>query len=421
MIYIHVKISKNEDLMMRPGIFLTFLSVFITVLDLQGADNSQWRGPNRNGIYPEKNLLKAWPPAGPKLLWSVTGLGVGHSSAAVAAGRVYVTGMVQDTGYLFAFDMNGKLLWKKPYGKEWDEGHPGARTTPTVYDGQIYLMSGYGRVVCFDATKGNELWSLDLVKSYGARNLRWGMTESLLVDGDRVFCTPGGKDATIVALDRLTGKTIWQSSNGQKSAYCSPTLVQHGNTRLLLTMTAESIVALNPTNGKIVWQYPHITRYDINPNTPIYHDGFIYCTSGYGTGSVKLKLSADGKSVKEIWRNKILDSQMGAAVLVNGYIYGSGHSNKGWHCLDWETGEIKFSSNDLGRKGNIIYADGLMYCYGEKGDIGLVKPDPKFFNILSSFVITMGTAEHWAHLVVADGRLYVRHGDVLMVYSISAS
>lgn len=399
---------------------LILIVLLLNVSFLYSAESSHWRGPNRNGIYPEKNLLKKWPENGPKLLWSVEDLGKGYSSAAVTKNKVYITEMVDGIGYLRAYTLTGKFLWKKSYGKDWEKSYDGTRTTPTVLDGRIYLMSAFGNVFCFEATKGVKLWSVDLQKTFGARNITWGMTESLLIDGNKVICTPGGSKVTMAALDRFTGKTIWTcKANGEKSAYCSPLLINHGKLRILVTMIEKSIIGVNADTGEYLWSHRHVTEYDIHANTPIYKDGFIYCTSGYGTGGVKLKLSADGKSVQEMWRNKSLDSQIGAAILVDGYIYGSGHSTNGWQCLDWNTGEVKYKSRELGGKGNIIYADGMLYCYSERGFVALVKPNPDVFEVVSSFKIKKGSNPHWAHLVISDGRLYVHHGNVLLVYSIS--
>ena len=401
--------------------FIIIFSILILANSvIQAAENSQWRGPNRDGIYPEKNLLNKWPESGPKLLWTAEGLGIGFSSVAIAGGQVYITGMIDNIGYLFAYNTNGKLQWKVAYGDEWHEGHPGARTTPMIFDGRLYIMSGYANVLCFNPKNGKKMWDVNLAKKFGARNLKWGMAESLMIDGDRLICTPGGADAVVVALDRKSGKTVWKSeANGEKSAYCSPTIIKHGNVRLLVTMTGKSVIALNPENGKLLWTSPHITKYDINPNTPIYKDGSLYCVSGYGTGGERLVLSKDGKRVTEKWRDETLDSQMGAAILIDGYIYGSGHRNKGWHCLNWESGEVEFSSRELGGKGNVIYADGMLYCYDESGKVGLVKPNHKAFTVVSSFDVPLGEKQHWAHPVIDDGRLYVRHGSALMVYSIA--
>jgi outer membrane protein assembly factor BamB len=389
------------------------------VLLSAGKIDSQWRGPNRDGVYPNETLLKKWPANGPMLLWSFNGLGEGYSSAAVTEDRVYMTGMIAGKGYLFAFDMKGKLLWKSHYGPEWDDGHPGARTTPTVVGNRIYLMSAEGICVCFD-TNGKKKWHVLLVEDFKARNLKWGLTESLLVDGDRVFCTPGGSGVMMVVLNRHTGKVIRKiKGNGEKSAYCSPCIVKHGNLRLLLTMTGESLVGLNADTGDYLWKTPHTTRHDINPNTPLYHKGYIYTVSGYGSGGQLFKLSPDGKKINLVWKQKKLDSQMGAAMLVDGYIYGSGHRNRGWHCLDWKTGNVRFTAKEVGNKGNIIFSNGLLYCYGENGEVALIKPNPGKFEVISSFEIEVGSGPHWSHPVIKNGRLYIRHGEVIMVYDIA--
>ncbi len=380
---------------------------------------SQWRGPHRDGIYPNETLLKLWSEDGPPLEWTAEGLGEGYSSPAVTGDRIYVTGMIKGEGFLFAFHKEGKALWTASYGREWNGSHPGARTTPTVVGSRIYLMSAVGLVVCFDGD-GKTVWSKDLIKEFGAKNLQWGMTESLLIEGERVFCTPGGSNAMVVALDRNSGKTIWQTKgNGETSGYCSPCLVQHGARTLLITMTAKAVVGLDAETGEYLWQQRHVTDYDVNANTPLVQDGWVFTVSGYGTGAQMFQLSADGSKTQRIWSQSKLDSQMGAAVLVDGYLYGSGHNNRGWHCLDWKTGSVQYTKRAIGNKGNIVFADGLMYCYSESGDVALVKPDPQEFAVISSFRLKEGSGPHWAHPVIKGGRLYVRHGEVLRVYNIS--
>jgi outer membrane protein assembly factor BamB len=399
-------------------VFLILLGFCLTELD--AIILSQFRGENRDGVYTSEKLLKQWPASGPKLIWSAEGFGIGFSSVAATSEHIYLTGMIDGEGFLFALDMDGKLIWKSNYGPEWESGRPGARTTPTVVDDKIYLMSAEGQVVCLNSQDGKQIWSVDLIESFGARNLRWGMAESLLIDGDRLFCTPGGTNVFMAILNRNTGETIQKiKTNGELSGYCSPTLIKHGEKRLILTMSGRSVVGLDAESGQYLCQHSHITQYDINPNTPLYHDGFIYTVSGYGTGGQLFKLSPAGNKLEQIWANETLDSQMGATMLVDGYIYGSGQDNKGWHCIDWKTGKVQYTSRDLGSKGNIIFADELLYCYSEKGDVGLVKPNPNKFEIISSFKIRQGSGEHWAHPVVHQGRLFVRHGDTLLAYDIA--
>jgi len=393
--------------------------LLLVTYSAQSAVQSQWRGPLRNGHYNEAGLLQSWPAQGPKLLWKAVDVGKGFSSAAVANDVVYLAGAVDDQGQVSAFTMAGKLLWKTIYGPEWSDSYPGSRSTPVVVDNRLYLETALGVVHCLDAVTGKILWSVDLVKTFSAEVLEWGLVENLLIDGPRLICTPGGNKTCVVALDRMTGKTIWTSgAMNEKAGYCSPTLAQHGKRRLIITMTSKHIIGVDADTGKLLWNHPHVTSWDVHPNIPLYADGCVYAVSGYGTGGVKLELAADGASVKEIWRDKTLDSQIGAALLINGFIYGSGQNKNKWHCLDWQSGQIKYSSNLLAR-GTAIYADGMMYCYTERGELALVKPDPLAFNVVSSIRITEGSDQHWAHLVIAGKRLYLRHGDVLLVYDIA--
>lgn len=404
---------------MKIRFMVIFLIIGLQSSGLRSQTASQWRGPNRDGIYNEINLMKKWPEKGPDLLWKVSTIEGGFSSPAVTSDAVYVNGMKDGRGYLSAFDLRGNQIWKKDYGPEWNGEHAGARSTPTIVGDNIYLESGEGQVYCLNRKNGSIIWNVDLVQTFGARNLRWGMTESLLIDGNRLFCTPGGSEITMAVLDRKTGKTIKTiKGNGENSAYCSPVIVKHGNRQLLLTMTQKSVIGIDAQSLEFLWSYPHKTSWDVNPNTPLYNNGQVYTVSGYGTGGQLFNLSADGKSMKRVWADETLDSQMGAAILMNGLLYGSGQKNKGWHCIEWATGKVRYTARELGNKGNIIYADGLLYLYSEKGDMGLVKPNPDRFDLISSFEINEGSGPFWAHPVIKNGRLYVRHGEVLMVFNI---
>jgi len=388
---------------------LLYILILGLVSTLPAQILSQWRGINRDGIYLNEKLLKTWPVEGPALLWSVSNIGAGFSSPAVTPEGVYVTGMKNGKGYIFAFNHSGKLLWKKEYGAEWTKSQPGS-----------YVCSVPGMVVCLNAGNGTIIWKVDLVDNFGARHPIWGITESLLIDGDRLFCTPGGKNVLMAVLDRHTGKTIQTiNGNGEISAYCSPVLIKHGNRRLILTMTKNSVVGIDAQSDKFLWHYPHQTRGYVNPNTPLYYKGQVYTVSGEGKGGQLFNLAPDGKSMKRIWADKTLDSFIGAAVLIDGFIYGSGHRNRGWHCIEWATGKVNYTAKELGNRGNIISADSLLYLYSVKGDVGLVEPNPEKFDVISTFKIQKGSGPHWAHLVIGEGRLYVRHGNVLMVYDIS--
>jgi len=382
-------------------------------------DISQWRGPDRNGIYPETGLMKSWPETGPALLWHYDELGDGHSSAAVTNDRIYTCGEVNGIGYLYSFDLNGKLLWKMPYGEEWTESWPGVRSTPLVCDGKIYMMSGFGKLICRKAESGDFIWTIDILKDFKAPNIKWGVTENLLIDGNKLFCTPGGPEASVVALDRKTGKLLWKcAAKGESSAYCSPAIFTHNKRRILVTHTASSIIGIDTETGKFLWSVDQPNTYSVHANTPEYIDGSIYGVSGYGKGGVLLKLSGDGSSVTETWRSPSISNRMGGFVVLNGKIYGSDDAGKAWYCTDWKTGTDMFSEKVTG-KGNIISADGMLYLYGDNGEIVLAKPSPTGFGKVSSFKVPFGSAQHWAHLVIKNGRLYVRHGNSLMVYNIA--
>ena len=396
------------------SIILIFIAANYTIAEVL----SEWRGANRDGIYAGEDLLKEWPTNGPPKIWSADGLGIGFSSPAVTKDAVYVTALIDGSGWLFAFDHNGRQIWKVSYGLEWDKGHKGARTTPTVVDDKIYLISGMMEVICLD-TSSNVLWKVNMENEFGARNLHWGMAESPLIDGDKIFCTPGGSKAMMAALNRYNGKIIWQTKgNGQLSAYCSPVIVNHNGKRLLITMTEKSVVALDPESGTMLWQKSHVTQYDINPNTVLYKDGFLYTFSGYGTGGQMFEISENGQNAKKVWANNEPDNQMAGAVLIDGHIYSSGHKKRGWACVDWTSGDVLWKSRDYGGKGPIIFSDGLLYMYSERGDVVLARPNPQKFDPISAFKMNDGSGEHWAHPVIKDGRLYIRHGDVMNVYDI---
>ena len=400
-------------------VFFAAALVFVACGVATGSDWPQWRGPSRDGKSDETGLLKQWPAGGPKLLWSVKGLGIGYSQAVIVNGTVYVTGSIKGQGYCHAFGLDGKPKWKKEYGPVWTGGRPGARTTPTIRDGRLYVITSPGLVSCFDAATGNTVWQVDLKKKFGAKLIDWGNTESLLIDGDNVICTPGGNKVMMAALNRKTGKVVWTTEGlPGRSSYCSPILVERGGTRLIATMTSDHIVGVEAGSGKLLWKRAYKNRYGIHPVTPVYADGMFYFTSGYNFGGVMLELSADGKKFTERWTEKKPDPCHGGVVLLDGYIYGSASSRGGkWYSVELKTGKVTWEANIV-RNGSSTLADGLFYCYGEGGTVALAQMSPKGQKVISSFKITKGEHQHWAHMSISDGRLYVRHGNVLMAYDI---
>jgi len=383
------------------------------------ADSSFWAGSRQDGVYPDTGLLQEWPENGPVLLWQVDDIGTGYSTVGVVDDRVFVSGMVDNTGTLFAFDHAGNELWRTSYGAEWTRTFPGTRSTPVVYDGRIYIETAQGVVFCFEAAHGEILWQSSLFEHYGGDNIQYGLAESVLIHGDMVICTPGGVKNNIVALNRLTGDLIWSSAaKSEPPAYCSPTVIQHNGRNMIITITASSILALELETGNLLWDHIFYSRNGYFPNTPIYRNGFLYSVSGYRSGGIMLQLSPDGEDVKEIWRNASLDNLMGGVVEVNGFIYGAGHMNDpSWQCLDWHSGEARWSTDEI-VQGGVITADGLLFCYSEDGMVHLVQVDPTQFRLKGSFAVEVGSGEHFAHPVLDNGRLYIRHGSSLQVFNV---
>ena len=378
---------------------------------------TSWRGPTRDGIYPESGLLKQWPASGPEMLWSFEELGQGHSSAVVDNGFVYTTGMIDEKGFLFKFDLKGKLVYKKEYGAEFTESFYGTRGTPTIVGDKIYHLSGVGKFSCMDTESGSVIWSKDLFKDFDGKNIQWGMNETPVVDGDVVYVTPGGKKYNIVALDRHSGELIWSSpGKGELSAYCTPLLFVHNGRKMLATHTVSHLVAYDALTGKMLWSQHQPNKWSVHPNTPLYSDGMIFYLSGYGQGGGMLQLSSDGNSVSQKWTHKKMDSRIGGAVLVDGYVYGSGDSRV-WSSYNLKTGEEMYTSKEIGI-GVVIYADGLLYCYSQRGELAMVKPDPSGFKVVSKTKVTMGSEQHWAHPSIYDGVLYLRHGKALIAYKV---
>jgi outer membrane protein assembly factor BamB len=399
---------------MKKGIIV---GLSVLAISVQAQQNIQWRN-DRTGIYHEQGLMKQWPADGPQMLWHYDGLGEGHTSVAIDADKLYITGLTDGKGYIYVFDLAGKLLNKKEYGAEWAESYNGPRGTITVNGGKLYLISGMGEIYCFDQNSLNLVWKKDLLKEYSSKNIKWGINEAPLIIGDKVIATPGGKTGNMVALNKNTGALVWSSPGaGDLSAYCSPLYISDQQVPIIVTMTADHIIGVNADNGTFLWSHPNKNQYSVHANTPVYGDGMILCTSGYGRGSTMLRLTNGGRGVEEVWFNKELDNRIGAMVKVGDYAYGSGDSNRYWFCVDWKTGEIKWKERGLAM-GNIISNDGLLYYYTDRGNILLVKASPEKQEIISRFAVRMGTEQHWAHPVLYKGVMYVRHGNTLMAHKV---
>lgn len=410
-----------------------FLTIVLSIISFSSGfcQLYEWRGPGRSGIYNETGLLKKWPANGPALLWEADNMGDGYSSPTVTEDAVYVTGRRDSSDVLTALTPDGKKKWEIVYGKAWMKNHTGSRCTPTYYNGNLFLISGSGDIVCI-GKDGKIKWSKNHYRLYDSKPIQFGISESPLVVDNIVIASPAGKKASLVAFNIADGKVVWEAEPiDQEPQYMNPRLIEYAGKKMIVTVLGTYILAVNAKDGKIIWKlnYPEINAatgrvMKNHAMTPLYRDGHILIANGYNWVALKLKLSADGNSVDIVWENKSFDPQLGGTLLLGNNIFGSTHMSKPadmWACVDWTTGKTLWTQRWYAR-GSVISADGMLYLFEEKsGHIALVKPDPTKLDIVSEFQITKGEGPFWAHPVINKGKLYVRHGDVLMVYQIKSS
>jgi outer membrane protein assembly factor BamB len=401
------------------------LAVFFLCVCADAADGPSWprfHGPDGTNKSSDTGLLKKWPEKGPKLLWTAKGIGNGYSSVTIADGMIFTAGNIEKKTVVAAMDLNGKIKWQYENGPAWLRSHPGTRGTPTVDGERLYHQSPLGQLVCLVAKTGKKVWDVNTYKTFGGRKTYWAFAESVLVDGDRVISCPGGAKASVVALNKTTGKVVWTASDtGEANSYATPALVVQDGLRMILTMTGKGFMGVGADDGSVLFRAPFETRHYVNALMPLHHDGHVFLSGGYGTGSKLMKLTVKGKaaSVKEVWQSKALDNHHGGVMLVDGRVYGASHGGK-WTCLDWKTGKTQWSDKGVG-KGSVTMADGMLYMLSEKRKVGLAKPTPKGYGLVSQFEIPdQGKGPSWAHPVVCGGRLYIRHGDFLYAYDLRA-
>jgi len=408
---------------------LILLSVLI-FSKVSNAQISEWRPDNRTGISSETGLLKSWPAEGPKLLWTNTELEKGNSSVSFGNNIIYITGTKDSVDILYALDMNGKIVWQSVMGRAWNESFPESRATPTVENNKVYTCSGLGDLACFDGSTGKIIWSNKASAENKGTYGRWGIAESLLIDGDKLYFSPGGPETMTIAMNKADGKIIWKSkSMDDKPGYVSPILVNYAGIKTIINVSMNHVFAVDASNGEILWKValekPAGFNWDfIMCVTPIFENGMVYTSSGYDVGGLMIKIGDDGKSATVKWKDMVLDVHHRGVVKLGDYIYGSNWLNNGngnWCCINWTTGEKKWEE-PWNCKGSIISAEGLLYIYDEKkGNIGLLKATPEKFELISSFQVTQGSAgPFWAHPVIHNGILYLRHQNALMAYDIKA-
>jgi outer membrane protein assembly factor BamB len=402
------------------------LAALLATGGASGAAPPSWprfHGPKGDNLSSETGLLARWPQNGPKLLWTAGGLGEGYSSLAIADGLIFTAGNVDGKTQITALDMAGKVRWTAEDGPAWTADHPGTRSTPTIDGEYLYYESPLGELACLMAATGKEVWRVNILKKFGAPNIRWALAESPVIDGDHVLCSPGGPKTTVVALDKKTGAMVWKSASaGDAAGYATPAVVQFEGLRIILTLTAKALVGIDADSGELLFRHEHETSYDVNVLTPIFHEGQVFISSGYGSGSELVQLARQGKKVSasRLWQSKELDNHHGGVLLLDGDLYGSAFGGK-WVCLDWKTGKTMYADRGVG-KGSLTYADGMLYTLSEHAKVGLVKATPEGHKVLSQFTLRKGgEGPSWAHPVVCGGRLYVRHGDFLYVYDVKTA
>lgn len=417
------------------------------------ADWPGWRGAKRDGISSETGLLGQWPDKGPTLLWNSKvvndkkGIGSGYSSVAVVKGKIYTLGDInaaptkgkkggERETVLFCFEeKTGKQLWATSIGKG---GSDGPRCTPVVDGDRVYGLSRYGILACLGAEKGDILWQKDFKKDFGGRMMSgWDYSESPLIDGDKLICTPGGDQAAMVALDKTNGKVLWKCELADHggAGYASPVVAEVDGIRQYITLLGAGknggLIGVEANQGKFLWNYRKIANGTANIPTSIVKGDKVFCSTGYGTGSALLQLIPDGKDkckVKEIYflNGNTLQNHHGGMVLLGDYIYGGHAHNQGLpFCLNMESGKFAWAPQSKGREEDrnlgsaaVVYADGHLYFRYQNGTVALIEASPSGYHLKSTFELPSAMGIGWQHPVVVNGRLYLRGQDQILAYDI---
>jgi len=385
--------------MKRYAIFrwvILSLWVLTIITPMNAADWPQWRGPQRNGISAETGWMSRWSGTGPRIVWRAQ-VGQGFSSVAVKSGRVYTMGNANGKDTVYCLNAtNGKVVWS--YSYPCAEGqYPGPRATPTVDGDRVYTLSREGHALCLNASTGKLIWSKDLPRETGARPPQWGFAGSPLIEGNLVIYNVGSAG---VALDKASGRVVWKSG-GAGAGYASPVAFTMGNQRGVAIFTGNSLVGVDPTNGRILWQHPWNTAYDVNAADPIFAGEYVFISSNYNRGCALLKVSGGRPQV--VWENRTMRNHFNSCVLVDGYLYGNDEGRLA--CIDFKTGNERWRQGGMG-KGGLIAADGNLICLTERGMLVIVKATPAKYTELSYAQVMRGTC--WTHPVLANGFIYCR-------------
>jgi outer membrane protein assembly factor BamB len=387
-----------------------------------------WRGPDRTSFSTETGLLTRWPSGGPKLLWKMQGLGDGFSTPSVAAGRIYLMGTKGQSEHVFALDSRaGKVLWSTAVGTM-TGGHPGPRSTPTIDETALYVISSDGKLACLDSADGQLRWSKDFKADFGGKCGTWAYAESPLIDGDVLVCTPGGDTATLVALNKQTGAVLRKApvtgleSSGKRSyataAYSSVIAAHIAGTRQYIQFLSGGVVGIEAATGKLLWHYDHPANKTANISTPICKDDSVFAASAYGTGGGLVRISSAGGKYRteEAYFLQSMQNHHGGMILLGDYLYGT--NGNSLLCVHFSTGKIAWENRSVG-KGALAYADGRLYLRSENGPVALVDANPKAYTESGRFdQPERSKKKAWAHPVVTGGRLYLRDQDILLCYDV---
>ena len=395
---------------------IVFVSLAHQVMAQSAANWPQWRGPNRDGISKETGLLKQWPAEGPPLVWKATGAGRGYSSFSISNGRMYTMGLRGDREFVVAFDVaTGKEVWATPHGSAAyrnDRGD-GPRGTPTIDGDRIYALGGNGDLSAIEAKSGKVIWSKNVLKDFGGSNIRWGISESPLVMGNKLLVNAGGPGASIVALNKSNGAVIWKSQSDE-AGYSSAIPFEVNGATQVVFFTAERAVGLDPNDGKLLWDYARPSNNVANVATPIVRANRVFISSDYGTGGGVVEIKPDNKA-QEIWFTKEMRNHHSSSVLIGDYLYG--FSSAILTAMKFDTGEIAWKDRSVG-KGSLVFADGHLYLFSENGVVGLAEATPTGYKEKGRFKIQQDSLPTWTHPVVAGGRLYLRDQDTVYAYDV---
>src|SRR5262245_12217234 len=405
---------------MRFTISEVRLQSFIVALalsaTLSAADWPQWRGPARDGISRETGLLAAWPKEGPRQLWALNGLGEGYSGVSVAAGRVYTQGQRGGRHYVTAIDANtGAKVWEAVAGGSFNESRGnGPRGTPTVDGERLYTLSPDGMLACLDAASGKIVWSQNILQKFRGSVPSWGISESPLIDGERLIVMPGGRDGSLVALNKADGALVWKSGT-DGAGYSSAVIGEFEGVRQVIAMNESAVVGVRADNGQQLWRYTDVANQTANIATPIVSNGRVFVSTEYESGGALLKVGA--KSVSEVYFTRDMRNHYSTAVLVDGVLYG--FNSAILTAMRFDNGAVLWRNRSVG-KGSVAYADKHLYVLGEDAILALVEARSDEYREVSRFSLKQSRYPTWAPPVIADGRLYVRNQDSVMAFDVRA-